>query len=546
MKFAESWKLAGVIATESRFQAFLEMNPSNLARVKENPERIARSIKSSSRISYFMTTIILGMIAIISLAASAFDVSIGNPEARLAVGFTIYLALSFVVVFFLNLTTTTGLISSGAMKLPSTLPLTKGELEHLSFMTFARVFLAPVLLSVTIFPIGCLLVFSPLVAIIALIACASTISISIGALIGMAKWFHKKSHSSDESRSSAFIRIAASFGIVIGMVSVYSLSNYLPDMMRFIIQLSSVWGETAYTSLALVFPFSYGFLAASVAFSMPSSTFFASIGGTCIYTILAVILYRRSGKSLRLVTTGGVVSTQTSVLRDVSVNTTSPLKAMIRKDLRLATRNIGSAFVFAIPIFLVVMLFPMIQYWKDDLGLLRSMTALTGVEYANLFGGISLVSILMFDTQGASVHEGLPISARLVLKSKTSIVLVPYILSMIAIDIMIFLNTPITPLLLLIPIIQIPCGYVVGMAVGGAVFKVRGGGRAVAVNVTSDQAMGFFSAAVGALTGIVPLLAYGITMLITGSQIISLFSQGVLVIALVLIVRNFIPKLLKD
>ncbi|MFW9869439.1 MAG: hypothetical protein ACFFFO_09360 [Candidatus Thorarchaeota archaeon] len=546
MKISESWKLAGVIATESRFQAFLEMNPSNLARVKENPERIARSIKSSSRISYFMTTIILGMIAIIALAASAFDVSIGSPDARLAVGFTIYLALSFVVVFFLNLTTTTGLISSGAMKLPSMLPFTKAELEHLSFMTFARVFLAPVLLSVTIFPIGCLLVFGPLVAAIGLIACASTISISIGALIAMAKWFHRKSHSSDESRGSAFVRIAASFGIVIGMVSVYGLSSYLPDMMRFIIQLSSVWGETAFTSLALIFPFSYGFLAASVAFSMPTSTILASVGGACFYTLVAVILYRRSGTTLRLVTTGGVISTQTSVLREVSIDTTSPIKAMIRKDLRLATRNIGSAFVFAIPIFLVVMLFPMIQYWKDDLGLLRSMAILTAVEYGNLFGGISLVSILMFDTQGASVQEGLPVSSRMVLKSKTSIVLVPYILSMVAIDIMILLNNPITPLLLLIPLIQIPCGYVVGMAVGGAVFRLRGGGRAVAVNVTSDQAMGFFAAAVGALTGIVPLLAYGITMLIAGSQIISLVSQGVLVFVSVLIVWLYIPKLLKD
>ena len=546
MKFSESWRLAGVIAAESRFQAFLEMNPSNLARVKEEPQRIARSIKSSSRISYIMTTMILAMIAIIALAASAFDVSIGNPEARLAVGFTVYLAMSFVVVFFLNLTSTTGLISSGAMDLPATLPLTKADLEQLSFMTFARVFIAPVLLSLTIFPIGCLIAFGPLVAGIALLACASTISIAIGSLIGLSKWFHKKSHSSDESRTSAFVRVAASLGIVIGMVSVYSLSSYLPDLMRFIIQLSSLWGDAAFTTLALVFPFSYGFFAASLAFAIPVSTFIASAIGTCVYTILAMLLYRRSGRSLREVTTGAVLSTQTTILREAKVAVTTPLKAMIRKDLKLATRNIGSAFVFAIPIFLIVMILPMIQYWKDDAGLLRSMASLTAVEYANLFGGISLVSILMFDTQGASVHEGLPVSSRLVLHSKTSILMVPYILNMIAIDIMIFINTPISPFLLLIPILQIPCGYAVGMAVGTAVFRIRGGGRAVAVNIASDQAMGLFSAAVGAIVGIVPLVAYGLAMLATGSHIISLASQGVIVFALVVAASRYIPKLLKD
>ncbi|MFX1482426.1 MAG: hypothetical protein ACFFCP_04470 [Promethearchaeota archaeon] len=546
MKFSESWKIAGVIALEARFQAFLEMNPSNLGRVKENPEKIARSIKSSSRISYIMTTMILLMIAVIALAASAFDVSIGNSSARLAVGFTIYLVLSFVVIFFLNLTSTTGLITSGAMNLPATLPLSKADLEQLSFMTFARVFFAPVLLSLTIFPIGCLIIFGPLVGLIALVGCASTISISIGALIAMSKWYHRKSRSSDESRISTFVRVAASLGIVIGMISVYSLSSYLPDMMRFIIELSSVWGNSAFTALALVFPFSYGFLAASMAFPVSFDTLIASISGTTLYTMIALILYRRSGRSLREITIGGISSSQSIAIKEARIESTSPLKAIIRKDLRLATRNIGSAFVFAIPIFLIVMIYPMLQFWKDDAGLLRSMTALTAVNYANLFGGISLVSILMFDTQGASIHEGLPISSRQVLTSKTIIMVVPYLLSMIALDVVILLNSPITLLVCLIPMIQIPCGYAIGMIVGGAIFKVRGGGRAVAVNVTSDQAMGFFAAAIGCLVGIAPLLGYGLVMLASGSQLFSLATQSIIVLGLTVLARGLVPKLLKD
>ena len=546
MKFSECWKLAGVVSRESRFQAFLEMNPSNLARIKENPEKISRSIKSSSRISYIMTSMILLMIAIIALAASAFDESLGNPGPRLAVGFAVYLALSFVVVFFLNLTSTTGLISSGAMNLPATLPLSKADLEQLSFMTFARVFFAPVILSLTIFPIGSLIVFGPLVSLIAFVACASTVSIAIGALIGMSKWFHKKSHSSDESKSSAFVRIAASLGIVIGMMSVYGLSSYLPSIILFITQLSSVWGETAFSVLALIFPFSYGFLAASIAFPTSASVFLASAVGTGFYTILAIVAYRRSGRSLREVTISGVSTSQIISEREIAIDSTTPLRAMIRKDLKLATRNIGSAFVFAIPIFLVIMLFPMIQNWKDDAGLLHSMTSLTAVEYANLFGGISLVSILMFDTQGASIHEGLPISSRLVLQSKTSIVLVPYVLSMIIIDLIVLINNPITPLILLIPIIQIPCGYIVGMAVGATIFRIRGGGRAVAVNVASDQAMGLLSGAVGAIVGIAPLVAYGAVMLLTGMQIASLLSQAIIVAILVVVAWKYVPKLLKD
>ena len=546
MNRSESWQAAGVVAKEVRFQAFLEANPANLARVKENPDKISRALKSQSRMNTFFSSMILIMLAILSLAAAGFDTALGNPEAVLAVGFAVYLTLSFVVIFFLNLTTTSGLFSSGAMRLPSSLPLTREDLEQLNFMTFVRIFIAPVILSLVIFPVGCLLIFGPLVAIIALVACASTVSAAIGALIKVSKWFHKKTHQTDESRASSIIRVAASLGIVVGMISIYSIGSYLPDLIRFIVGLSSMGGEYFFTILALIFPFSFGFLAASIPYStsVPIDTLLASLAGTVLYGLLSVVAFRRSGESLREITLGGISTSKPGLLKEIVVETRSPLWGMIRKDIKLATRNIGSAFIFAIPIFLVVILYPMVQYWDDSY--MRSYTALVALEYANLFGGISLVSVLMFDTQGASIHEGLPLSSKLILRSKTAIMIVPYTLSMIALDIVFWLNSPISPLILLMPLIQIPCGYVLGMTVGGAVFKIRGGGRAVAVNVTNDQTMGFIAGGIAAGIGIIPLVAYGLTMIAYGTHIISLAAQGVTLLILVLITRFQVPKMLKD
>jgi len=486
------------------------------------------------------------MLAALALAASSFDTELGNPDATLAVGFAVYLILSFVVIFFLNLTTTTGLFTSGAMNLPSTLPLTRTELEQLNFMTFVRIFIAPVVLSMTIFPIGCLIIYGPIVALIALIACGSNVSIAIGALIHVSKWFHRKTHQTDESRLSSIARVTASLGIVIGMISIYSIGSYLPDLIRFIIALSSSAGEGFFTILALIFPFSFGFLAASIPFStiVPLDTFLASMLGTAFYAGIALVSFRRSGESLRAITLGGISTSRPGLLKEVEIEISSPLGGMIRKDIQLATRNIGSAFIFAIPIFLVVILFPMLQYWGD--GALRSFPALVALEYANLFGGISLVSVLMFDTQGASIHEGLPLSSKLILRSKTAIMMVPYALSMVALDVVFWLNSPLSPLILLMPIIQMPCGYVLGMTVGAAVFKVRGGGRAVAVNVTNDQAIGIVAGAVAAGMGIVPLVGYGLAMIMTGSHIISLSAQVLAMLILVILARFQVPKLLKD
>jgi len=543
---SESWRAAGVVAQEVRFKSFLEANPANLSRVKENPEKITKALKSQSRMSIFFSSMILIMLAALALAASSFDTELGNPDATLAVGFAVYLILSFVVIFFLNLTTTTGLFTSGAMNLPSTLPLTRTELEQLNFMTFVRIFIAPVVLSMTIFPIGCLIIYGPIVALIALIACGSNVSIAIGALIHVSKWFHRKTHQTDESRLSSIVRVTASLGIVIGMISIYSIGSYLPDLIRFIIALSSSAGEGFFTILALIFPFSFGFLAASIPFStiVPLDTFLASMLGTAFYAGIALVSFRRSGESLRAITLGGISTSRPGLLKEVEIEISSPLGGMIRKDIQLATRNIGSAFIFAIPIFLVVILFPMLQYWGD--GALRSFPALVALEYANLFGGISLVSVLMFDTQGASIHEGLPLSSKLILRSKTAIMMVPYALSMVALDVVFWLNSPLSPLILLMPIIQMPCGYVLGMTVGAAVFKVRGGGRAVAVNVTNDQAIGIVAGAVAAGMGIVPLVGYGLAMIMTGSHIISLSAQVLAMLILVILARFQVPKLLKD
>jgi len=391
-----------------------------------------------------------------------------------------------------------------------------------------------------------LIIFGPIVAIISFVACASNVSIAIGALIKVSKWFHKKTHQTDESRMSSFVRVAASLGIVIGMISVYSIGSYLPDLIRFIISLSLSMGEGFFTILALIFPFSFGFLAASIAYSsiIPFNTFLASLVGSAFYSVVAIVSYKRSGESLRAITLGGISTSSPGLLKEVAVETTSPLQGMIRKDIKLATRNIASAFIFAIPIFLVVILFPIIQIMSD--GPMRSLPALVALEYANLFGGMSLVSVLMFDTQGASIHEGLPIRSRLILKTKTAIIIVPYALSMIALDIVFLLQPPISPWILLMPLIQIPCGYVIGMTVGATVFKVRGGGRAVAVNVTSDQAVGILAGLVAALAGIVPLVAYGLAMIATGSHIISLGAQGLAVLVMVLFARFQVPKLLKD
>lgn len=187
----------------------------------------------------------------------------------------------------------------------------------------------------------------------------------------------------------------------------------------------------------------------------------------------------------------------------------------------------------------------MISGWAQD-GPLHSITALVAIAYANLFGGLTVVSVMMFDTQGASIHEGLPLSSKLILRGKTAISIIPYTVTMLLVALLLALFNPITPLVVIIPILAIPLGYVIPMSVGAAIYRFRGDGRAVAINMASDQKMALIAGFIGAIVGLGPLLCFGITMLITGSQIFSLSAQLSGTLALVLVAHTQIPKLLKD
>jgi hypothetical protein len=545
VKFGERWRIAGIIATQMRFDGFLENNPSNVARIKENPEKISRSIRSASRMNSIMSAMMIILLAGMTIGVTGFDVGIGDLNVRLAIGFSFFLLLSFVLMFFLNLTTTTGFFTSGAMKLPSILPISRQELESLAVLAFTRVFIAPAILTLTIFPIASFFLFGAVAGLVAFVGCLANVSVSMRALIGFSRWYQEKTHSTDESRLGTIVRMAATIGLVVGIMSIYMLASYLPFIVEGVLIFAETFSQ-AYLVLSVVFPFSYGFFVSTVT---PGVTFvdplipLAAAVMSLVYGVVAVIFFRQSGNLLRGLTYGGASKGRLGPIREIGIETKKPLMAVIRKDMKLATKSIGSAFVFAIPIFLIMMMYPMIANWGPPT---RSMTALTASAYANLFSGISVVSIMMFDSQGASIHEGLPLSSRLILKGKTAISIIPYIVTMILLALLIAMFDPITPLVILIPLIAIPMGYAVPMSVGAAMYRFRGGGRAVAINITADQRMGLLAGAVGAIVGLGPLLGFGFAMMLTGSQIMSLGTQALLTLLMVLVARYQIPKFLKD
>jgi len=512
--------------------------------VKEDPVGISQRMTFSGRINAFVSSLMVLLLAAFAAWASI-DPSISSPESRFAFGYSLFLLFSFVIIFFFNLTTTSGFFVSRVMDLPSTLPLEREDLGRLAFLVFARVFVAPTVAILTVFPVASFILFGPAAAVVAMIGGATTIALAMGSLITFSRWFYVKTHSSAESRLSTIVRLAATLGIVVGIMSIYMVVNIMPAVVRSLVGVSSVLGPGFLTVLSAAFPFSFGFLAASIEFvgSLPIGTAVVAIAAASGYTLLGIRAYRMTGASLRSIGLGGETKGRTGPAGAITLDIVSPIRAIIRKDMKLATKNIGSAMVFAVPVLVALMMYPMIAFWE---GGVRSMTVLVALEYASIFAGILVLSIMMFDTQGASIQAGLPLSTRAVLRAKVTVALAVYLFSLVLLEIIIAAQTLITPLLIVMPLAQIPAGYSIPMVVGGIVYRIRGAGHVVAVNATAEPGIAFTAAMLGSIVGIVPLLAYGLTMIVTGSHIICLVSQGGIALLEAGVVRRLVPSLLKD
>ena len=546
MSFRERWKIAGTIAQEIRFNGYLEANPSNLSRIKEKPERIISQIKRGSAINSILTGFMVLMVGITMVASLFFLQITGGKELQFAVSISVFFGIGFVLILFMNLISTTGFFNASAMILPSTLPFSKSDLEGLMLLAFARIFITPIALFLVFFPILITVIFGFLTGIFVLAALGTTSILALGALIRVSGWFYSKSQSGTESVFSTIVRVGAGIGMMLGIFVSYGAIGFIPAIVDFIITFSAIVGSGIISILALIFPFSFGFVTAILTYGpvFPLPTMIASIAASIVYLYLGIRIYVTSGRTLKSLALGGVSTSVSSSTSPIDLKISSGLRGLIRKDFRIATRSLGSIMLLVLPFLMIFVILP-----SSSLGSitgLRSLSVLLVVGYATVFGAIAMIGLLGLDTQGASVYEGLPLRTLVVLNGKIAIFAISYLLSILVVFVILLVNNLTSPYLLFIPLFQIPCAYSIGAAIGGTIYKVRGGGRVTAVNLVGDQAMTFLALFVSSIVGLSPLLGYGLVLLDTGNHLLSILTQLSISLGEMIVLRYALPHILRD
>jgi hypothetical protein len=544
LKLSKLWYIAGIAAKEMRLVGAVSANPGGFAQLTEKHDRLIKTLKRSVKWSGISSAMIVGMLTLFTLLTAASPFIEGDPHIRVVFSFTMFMGFSFVLLFVLNLQNTAAYFSSKSIELLSTLPLSPSDFDSLCTLSFLRIFIAPVMAILVLFPIGTLLLFGPLVAGLSFLSCVVTVLISLGALVKASKWFHHKMATAPHSKWGKAVRIATSFGLIIGIFAVIGMMNYMSVLIQFITQIAIGIDSPLFTILAWVFPIPIGLLAAGMVHgaTLPLLTTLSAIISTIAYSLLAVYSFRWSGRSLRAISFGGIPTTEAPSDK-IEFKPTSPLFGIIRKDMRLGSRSMNAIMTFTLPLLMALFVYPFLTMSPE--GVIRSTNALIGTGYAQTFMGISIMGLLSIDSQGASVFAGLPLRSYMNLQAKAIIFLVCQVLAMSVISLLLVFNPIIVPLLILIPLCQIPCGYAFAMTVGATIYLRKGGGSAVALNLASEQGLVIVSMAAGAVVGLLPLIGYGIALLSTGAHMISLGVQLLVSILESIIMWRLAPRLLK-
>ncbi|MHA1415605.1 MAG: hypothetical protein ACTSRR_05005 [Candidatus Heimdallarchaeaceae archaeon] len=500
------YKLSKRVYHESILHSQLESSGSNIAKLLERIGKNPKIISSQPKIMKFLSSfyiLFLTIIPIRSITVVNFIISSNTPShtqipqqwlalvgSMMASAFL--LLEPFILIIF-SIMMTWGLFSPEIYAWPQTLPLRKKDIEKLSLLTFIRGINIQLLFMILVLPlgiaIGILIDFSLYLPIMAFLLIFTALIISIVSAffnLGTVVFISKKMYNlmagkEDNSGKSSIIKTTISLLYLISsmtlmyiiQISIEKIPNYFTKVL-----LSDEQSLLVNNILSFIpFPFSGGYLITilvtnhSLYFS--PITVIGSITGLIIFAILTYFLMKHSISTL--LNTPKIKSDSMKEKKDekeiiVQLQTTSPLKAFIRRDLSIISRDMQLIMVFVMPI--IIPIFAVITDIEDNV--LLNDAGLTGAFISILFY-IALTTYMIItgvtniESGGETITSSIPIRTRDQVKSK-----IPYFFTSILLAFLIwhlfFINEKFFSKMIVFCLVYLPAIPLAG--IGGLFFKI--------------------------------------------------------------------------
>ena len=425
--------------------------------------------------------------------------------------------LQFVILIVFALMVAWGITSGGPYEWLHTLPFARKDMEKVGLFTFIRSINIQLISMAIVLPIGLIVVLSMtigpyigagkfiLIVLISILLSLVNTCFNLGLLVILSRKLAIIMEEYDfASKKASFIRIATMFAYFFVSMFIVSIINVgLQNIGAFYglnllavqnaniknFTLSSIphpftqgFGISTLLSNILSFipyPFSSGYLLGMFILDfngVSPITIVGSVIGFIFFCLITFLVMKSALKILKNISSPEIkrkeISRKKTTLDDVESVNLSPVKAFIKRDISIITRETQQIIVLILPI--MIPIYSALLGYVEDYQIIGN-TAVTiffiilmFYVYTNTIALI--VSITTIETGGETIMASLPIDERDKIKSK-----IPYffgtIMLAVLISLLIQINSPIFMETLYLTLAFLPVFPIIGIA--GLLLKVR-------------------------------------------------------------------------
>lgn len=435
MKFRDLWKLSSTVYKEVSFQSIFSLRVGSPLpqRSKTDIKRILKNARVNTFISKLLTTVfivVFGVTVFLPMTNLLPSPAPKPPAAVTIVGsVSAFLAVVLFLIVFMGLQVSTAFVSSKIADILGALPLSKGEISHVIFICFLRMFDMPLTAGVIVFLAAYFAVGGSILGgLLALVAVGISEVFALALTISSARFFYSRvAAGGGRSRWQTLARVVFMIVWILPTFGAYIIINFAGSIVQSFASLTQSLSSIL-QALVLVFPFSYGYVISyATFFEMTNYALLGlSIVSSIAYTVFAIFCFRWVTRTVTTLGRGAAGKVR-GIVKDTFIGLQLPWLAIIRKDLRIASRAPSYASLFFLPAMQTIVLALSFSS-SSDLGLSFMLGTLTGMSLITLLLPPTLLSM---EGLASTYTRSLPLKKRTLISAKTLLSILTYIISLI-------------------------------------------------------------------------------------------------------------------
>lgn len=433
MSWREAWRISQPAYTELAFQAIYGLRQGNLP-PREESTSLGRKARRRVAQSKFLVSMILALLALgtqVALGSKVQDLTAGILDRGLYVTAITgaVLLLELALLWWTGLQILPTYLASGTIPMLQTLPVEGATLRRVALLLLLRLFDAPAATCLVLTPLAVGLALHSVPAALAVVpAVAAVIVLAIALALRTGEFFVRTIQGAHSGRGQTALRWGYLVLWAVPAFAMYGFIAIAPQVLRILATLSTPVPTPALLGVLAIFPLPFGAVPALLGASSAAMTWLAPP----LLTIVGVYAFGSAlagnwllGAPLRFTRTLPA-ATLPSEVTPVELRIDGVSAAIVRKDLRMASRIPGFAFLILLPLLDAVALGTLTFFANptpDRVFNLAAAAVATSALLATFFGP----ALFAIEVMGYSYIRTLPLTDRSLVLGKVTMITLLYL-----------------------------------------------------------------------------------------------------------------------